>query len=188
MEWALRDGSKMFGMSLGKGRPACSCCVHTSLEPGCFAARWGTFCLAARWGTFCLAPPLLPDGAPFVLLLLRACAAPCAHLASALCSPGFCPMPTWLLPCAHLASALCSPGFCPAMLVRSAADNAEYSKLVTSFISAAYTLRYTGGMVPDVHHLIAKVRECTHVPCGCRRAHACPTRQVALSMCPSTAG
>eukprot|EP00983_Pelagomonas_calceolata_P035288 1103477-Pelagomonas_calceolata.AAC.7 len=43
------------------------------------------------------------------------------------------------------------PSFC------SAADNAEYSKLVDAFIKSAYTLRYTGGMVPDVHHLIAKV-------------------------------
>mmetsp|Transcript_7237 Transcript_7237/g.19393 ORF Transcript_7237/g.19393 Transcript_7237/m.19393 type:complete len:341 (+) Transcript_7237:84-1106(+) len=53
---------------------------------------------------------------------------------------------------------LLNPGkkvFAPAN-IRCAADNAEYSKLVDAFIKSAYTLRYTGGMVPDVHHLIAK--------------------------------
>ncbi|KAF5825891.1 hypothetical protein DUNSADRAFT_6153 [Dunaliella salina] len=54
---------------------------------------------------------------------------------------------------------LLNPGkkvFAPAN-IRCAAENAEYSKLVDTFIKSAYTLRYTGGMVPDVHHLIAKV-------------------------------
>eukprot|EP00798_Chlamydomonas_sp_ICE-L_P013014 gene13014-3519_t len=31
-----------------------------------------------------------------------------------------------------------------------------YSKLVADWIAANFTLRYTGGMVPDVHHIIAK--------------------------------
>jgi hypothetical protein len=48
--------------------------------------------------------------------------------------------------------------FAPANL-RAAADNAAYMDLVSSFISQKYTLRYTGGFVPDVHHILTKVRE-----------------------------
>ncbi|GAX80179.1 hypothetical protein CEUSTIGMA_g7617.t1 [Chlamydomonas eustigma] len=40
--------------------------------------------------------------------------------------------------------------------LRSAADNKAYSELVSSWISQGFTLRYTGGMVPDVHHILAK--------------------------------
>lgn len=45
--------------------------------------------------------------------------------------------------------------FAPANL-RSAADNKAYSDLVTDWMSQRYTLRYSGGLVPDVHHIIAK--------------------------------
>ena len=31
-----------------------------------------------------------------------------------------------------------------------------YSELVASWIARNFTLRYTGGMVPDVHHILAK--------------------------------
>ena len=31
-----------------------------------------------------------------------------------------------------------------------------YSDLVASWISRGFTLRYSGGMVPDVHHILAK--------------------------------
>lgn len=31
-----------------------------------------------------------------------------------------------------------------------------YSELVSSWIGRNFTLRYTGGMVPDVHHILAK--------------------------------
>ncbi|KAG2422629.1 hypothetical protein HXX76_010410 [Chlamydomonas incerta] len=40
--------------------------------------------------------------------------------------------------------------------MRAAAHNAEYAALVQKWIEEAFTLRYTGGMVPDVHHTIAK--------------------------------
>ena len=46
--------------------------------------------------------------------------------------------------------------FAPANL-RAAADNAAYKQLVNGFIQQRMTLRYSGGMVPDVHHILAKV-------------------------------
>ncbi|GFR50546.1 hypothetical protein Agub_g12820 [Astrephomene gubernaculifera] len=45
--------------------------------------------------------------------------------------------------------------FAPANL-RAAAGNKEYAALVQRWIEASFTLRYTGGMVPDVHHILAK--------------------------------
>lgn len=46
--------------------------------------------------------------------------------------------------------------FAPANL-RCASENKVYAQLVELWIMKAFTLRYTGGMVPDVHHIIAKV-------------------------------
>ena len=46
--------------------------------------------------------------------------------------------------------------FAPANL-RAAADNAAYAALVQRWMGERYTLRYSGGMVPDVHHILAKV-------------------------------
>ena len=46
--------------------------------------------------------------------------------------------------------------FAPANL-RAAAENAAYKQLVDAFIQQRMTLRYSGGMVPDVHHILAKV-------------------------------
>ena len=48
--------------------------------------------------------------------------------------------------------------FAPANL-RAAADNKAYAELVQHWLSEKFTLRYTGGMVPDVHHILAKVRQ-----------------------------
>jgi sedoheptulose-bisphosphatase len=45
--------------------------------------------------------------------------------------------------------------FAPANL-RASADNAAYGALVTELMKERYTLRYSGGMVPDVHHIVAK--------------------------------
>ena len=45
--------------------------------------------------------------------------------------------------------------FAPANL-RCAAQNLAYAALVNTWIEAAFTLRYTGGMVPDVHGLISR--------------------------------
>lgn len=45
--------------------------------------------------------------------------------------------------------------FAPANL-RAAADNPRYKALVGEWIESQYSLRYSGGMVPDVHHILCK--------------------------------
>ncbi|KAI8462704.1 MAG: hypothetical protein J3K34DRAFT_389420 [Monoraphidium minutum] len=40
--------------------------------------------------------------------------------------------------------------------LRAAADNEAYRRLVDAWIAGGYKLRYSGGMVPDVHHILAK--------------------------------
>jgi fructose-1,6-bisphosphatase len=41
--------------------------------------------------------------------------------------------------------------------LRAAADNEAYRSLMDVWITKGYKLRYSGGMVPDVHHILAKV-------------------------------
>lgn len=45
--------------------------------------------------------------------------------------------------------------FAPGNL-RATSDNPEYEKLVSYWLGEKYTLRYTGGMVPDVFQIIVK--------------------------------
>ena len=45
--------------------------------------------------------------------------------------------------------------FAPANL-RSAAENSKYLELVNHYITSKYTLRYSGGLVPDVFHALVK--------------------------------
>jgi len=45
--------------------------------------------------------------------------------------------------------------FAPGNL-RASNDNVQYEKLLNHWISERYTLRYTGGMVPDVYHIFVK--------------------------------
>ncbi|KAG5931165.1 hypothetical protein E4U60_006396 [Claviceps pazoutovae] len=63
--------------------------------------------------------------------------------------------------CVRLASSPPSAGetryFAPANL-RAAADDARYWKLVERYIRGGYTLRYSGGLVPDVVHALVKGR------------------------------
>ncbi|KAL5543757.1 hypothetical protein UlMin_007541 [Ulmus minor] len=40
--------------------------------------------------------------------------------------------------------------------LRATFDNVEYSKLIDYYVKEKYTLRYTGGMVPDVNQIIVK--------------------------------
>ena len=49
--------------------------------------------------------------------------------------------------------------FAPAN-VKCSADNAAYRARIEAWLSQGCTLRYSGGMVPDVHHLLVKV--CTN--------------------------
>lgn len=50
--------------------------------------------------------------------------------------------------------ALTGGGCCCSL--RATFDNPEYEKLVSYWIGEKYTLRYTGGMVPDVFQIIVK--------------------------------
>jgi len=45
--------------------------------------------------------------------------------------------------------------FAPGNL-RATKDNMNYNNLVQEYISNCFTLRYTGGMVPDVYHILIK--------------------------------
>ncbi|KAL4425564.1 hypothetical protein ABPG75_009580 [Micractinium tetrahymenae] len=45
--------------------------------------------------------------------------------------------------------------FAPANL-RAQADNAAYRDLVLHWMAERYTLRYSGGLVPDLHHILSK--------------------------------
>ena len=45
----------------------------------------------------------------------------------------------------------CAPGN-----LRATAEREDYFDLVARYIKEKYTLRYSGGMVPDVHHLLKK--------------------------------
>ncbi|CAI6263716.1 unnamed protein product [Periconia digitata] len=45
--------------------------------------------------------------------------------------------------------------FAPANL-RTAAENPKYMSLINHFIQEAYTLRYAGGLVPDIIHILVK--------------------------------
>ena len=46
--------------------------------------------------------------------------------------------------------------FAPANL-RASKENTEYASLMQTWMNEQYTLRYTGGMVPDIHNIITKV-------------------------------
>jgi fructose-1,6-bisphosphatase len=41
--------------------------------------------------------------------------------------------------------------------IRAAAGNEAYKQLLHAWITNGCKLRYSGGMVPDVHHMLAKV-------------------------------
>lgn len=62
---------------------------------------------------------------------------------------------SWQLTRPNLTLAQESRYFAPANL-RAAADDAAYMRLVTGYIARKYTLRYSGGLVPDVAHMLVK--------------------------------
>ncbi|KAG7287441.1 hypothetical protein NEMBOFW57_006952 [Staphylotrichum longicolle] len=62
---------------------------------------------------------------------------------------------SWQLTRPNLTLAPESRYFAPANL-RAAADDAAYMRLVTGYIARKYTLRYSGGLVPDVAHMLVK--------------------------------
>ncbi|KAK4196587.1 putative Sedoheptulose-1,7-bisphosphatase [Triangularia verruculosa] len=65
---------------------------------------------------------------------------------------------TWEVTRPSLSLASASPKtkyFSPANL-RSASDIPQYARLISEYITDAYTLRYSGGLVPDIVHALVK--------------------------------
>lgn len=65
---------------------------------------------------------------------------------------------TWVVTCAEIryaAAPFKTRYFSPANL-RAAAEHKEYMALVSRFIENKYTLRYSGGLIPDVVHSLVK--------------------------------
>ncbi|UPX09340.1 Sedoheptulose-bisphosphatase [Ascochyta rabiei] len=58
-------------------------------------------------------------------------------------------------PSVQLATAPKTKYFAPANL-RAASENTNYLALITHFVSSKYTLRYSGGLVPDIFHALVK--------------------------------
>jgi hypothetical protein len=63
---------------------------------------------------------------------------------------------TWQMTKAKHRIARTAKCFAPANM-RAAGENPHYQELLQSWIAGGFKLRYSGGMVPDVHHIIAKV-------------------------------
>ena len=52
--------------------------------------------------------------------------------------------------------------FAPGNL-KATSDNPDYKALVNYWIDSKYALRYSGGLVPDVYHILTKVRDTVYV-------------------------
>ena len=61
----------------------------------------------------------------------------------------------WVVSRSKLTVAPKAKTFAPGNL-RATADNAHYQRLVAYWIEHKYTLRYSGGLVPDVYHILIK--------------------------------
>jgi fructose-1,6-bisphosphatase len=62
----------------------------------------------------------------------------------------------WTRTCDHLRIPANKKTFAPANL-RAASDNSAYHDLMLAWMADKYSLRYSGGLVPDVYHIFAKV-------------------------------
>jgi hypothetical protein len=67
------------------------------------------------------------------------------------------PSKGWVLSKADITVAPAMAVFAPANLRASASDNTEYRDLIQYWLSKKYTIRYSGGLVPDLNHILAKV-------------------------------
>lgn len=78
----------------------------------------------------------------------------------AACEGSPAPHATWARTAAHVRLAPLPDGHLPATFapanLRAASTNPAYRTLVTRLIDAGSTLRYSGAMVADVHHILAK--------------------------------
>lgn len=61
----------------------------------------------------------------------------------------------WTRTCDHLRIPANKKTFAPANL-RAASDNSAYHDLMLAWMADKYSLRYSGGLVPDVYHIFAK--------------------------------
>jgi hypothetical protein len=64
--------------------------------------------------------------------------------------------PILLPPCPTCPACLSAPA-CPSCLPALTCA-AAYRELVLHWLEERYTLRYSGGLVPDLHHILSKVR------------------------------
>ena len=74
--------------------------------------------------------------------------------------------------------------FAPANL-RAAADNKAYADFVSACIADKYTLRYTGGFVPDINHIMAKVTSLAD--CEVLHQHSCLSKVKRAHSCLASA-
>ena len=62
---------------------------------------------------------------------------------------------SWIISKPKLSIAPKATTFAPGNL-RATSDNEKYRALVSYWIEKKYTLRYSGGLVPDVYHILIK--------------------------------
>lgn len=62
---------------------------------------------------------------------------------------------TWIVSRGSISLLPVGKVFAPGNL-RASNDNEQYNALIQHWITDRYTLRYSGGMVPDVYHILAK--------------------------------
>ena len=62
---------------------------------------------------------------------------------------------SWIVTIPKIQIKATSKIFAPGNL-RATADNAQYCELVQFWLRSKYTLRYSGGLVPDVYHILVK--------------------------------
>ena len=65
------------------------------------------------------------------------------------------PSSNWVLCRENITIADCKKIIAPAN-ARCTVDNPAYRSLMLQWLEERYTIRYTGGMVPDVHHILVK--------------------------------
>ena len=65
-------------------------------------------------------------------------------------------LPRWLVSNKRFKISRSCTTFAPGNL-KATADNSDYKALVNYWIDSKYTLRYSGGLVPDIYHILTKV-------------------------------
>lgn len=138
--WDPLDGSSIIGANWAVGSVF-----------GVWPGDW----LVGRPGREQVAAAYAVHGPKTVLVLARPVAG--ADAAAGLVVQEFMHDPSagWLLSRGDVRIPSSKKVFAPANL-RASADNEAYRVLVQAWMAERYTLRYSGGMVPDMHHILAK--------------------------------